>query len=460
MAPVSTRKLILQQRDRAENISRILPAFRKIEKSRLNRALVRDRIQKLHGYWIKFCKRHEEIITRDDIADDPYLTESFFASTEDLRDECNDELSRVLAAFPNDDVANTSTASQSSVSNENSNTVCHNLHLPKIDLPHFSGKYEDWEAFENRFSSLIHEKAQVPNVVKLQYLMGCLQGPAADFVKDVAVTDANYVSTWNALKDRFSNLRLQVYNLTHSLIKNPSLKKESASGLRALVDDVTHRVRMLKNIGRPVDHWDALLVVIVSERLDSVTRKSWETYLSTRSMQGDQESGAVASRKKPPTFKELIDFLEGTIQALTSVETESCPEKSAANGKSSGHYKLRGLVKSHHSGAKYKAKSSTSNTVVSDSRKCPLCSLEHYVGRCDKFKALSGSDRHNEIRRLGLCFNCLGQHQVRNCNSKRFCRKCQGPHHTMLHRDGSHVQPDGNAVATVPLTQQTTEKKD
>ncbi|XP_066595458.1 uncharacterized protein [Prorops nasuta] len=450
MAPVATRKLILQQKDRANNISRILPSFQTIEKTRITGSLIRDGLQKLHNYWSEFCKSHEEIVTRDDAMDDPYMTQAFFADIESIREQCNDELTRTLSKFPNDEDAPTSTLARVSLGTEASQSLCQNLYLPKIDLPQFTGRYEDWEAFENRFTSLIHEKAQLSNVVKLQYLMGCLRESAADFVKDIAVTDANYISTWNAFRKRFSNLRLQVYHLTLSLIKIPSLKKESAKGLRSLVDDVTHRVRMLKNLGRPVEFWDDLLVVMVSERLDPITRKAWETYLSTRGIRVECESGLNISRKQPPSFKEIVDFLEGTIQALLSVETESNSDKSSSQSKPvNNNNKGRNSVRAHSAvKSKVKAQSSIATTVTTF--KCPMCQHEHYMGRCDNFKAMTAGERHGEIRRLGLCFNCLVRHQVRSCNSKRSCRKCQGNHHTLLHRDDS-LDPNACFDYRVPL---------
>ncbi|XP_066585473.1 uncharacterized protein [Prorops nasuta] len=276
--------------------------------------------------------------------------------------------------------------------------------------------------------------------------MGCFRDSAVDFVKDVAGTEANYASTWSTLKDRFSNLRLQVYHLTLPLIKGTPLKKESASGLRTLVDDITHRLRMLKNLGRPVEHWNDLLIILICERLDPVTRKAWKTYLSTRGMNADGGVGMVTSRKRPPSLREMIDFLEGTIQALLSVETEMNVEKSN-HSKQAFTGKSRNVVKAHNASFKPKAKGQSFN---SSTLKCPLCSAEHYIGRCEAFMNMKSNDRHNEIRRLGLCFNCLDHHQVRNCASKRVCKRCQDNHHTLLHNDRSQGQSDSNAVATVP----------
>ena len=72
--------------------------------------------------------------------------------------------------------------------------------LPKWDLPTLSGRYEDWEDFCDLFTSLVHDALRLVNVAKLQYLKSCLTGAAADLVKEVATTNANYLSTWQALK--------------------------------------------------------------------------------------------------------------------------------------------------------------------------------------------------------------------------------------------------------------------
>ncbi|XP_066600823.1 uncharacterized protein [Prorops nasuta] len=443
MAPIATRKLITQQRERANNISRILPAFRAIQRNRITISLVRDRKEKLQNYCTEFCKSHDEIITRDDAIGDTYITGSLFAATESIRDECNDELSQELAILQNNEPSTSSISSHASNGQDSNQMFCHSLHLPKIDLPQFTGHYEDWEAFENSFVSLIHEKPQISNVVKLQYLMGCLIESAADFVKDVAITEANYNSTWKALKERFSDLRLQIYHLTLSLIKSPPLKAESALGLRSLVDDMNHRVRMLRNLGRPVDSWDDLLVVILSERLDTITRKAWETYLSTRGMLSDSEANIVELRKRPPTFREMTEFLEGTIQALLSVESQSSNPRILAQGKRSFSHNSKPSIKVYHVGAKSKG---------TENLKCPVCSEEHYIGRCDKFKTKKPGDRHEEIRKLGLCFNSLGRHAVRNCQSKRGCKKCQRNHHTLLHKEKGQVQESSeiDSVSSLP----------
>jgi hypothetical protein len=43
--------------------------------------------------------------------------------------------------------------------------------LPRINLPSFFGRYEDWESFKDLFSSLVHDVASLPDSTKLQFLM-------------------------------------------------------------------------------------------------------------------------------------------------------------------------------------------------------------------------------------------------------------------------------------------------
>ncbi|XP_058456734.1 uncharacterized protein LOC131434106 [Malaya genurostris] len=80
-----------------------------------------------------------------------------------------------------------------------------------------------------------------------------------------------------------------------------------------------------------------------------------------------------------------------------------------------------------------KGKTSTLLTVTD---KCPQCSNNHELWRCDTFKNVNLSDKYNTLRRIGACFNCLQKgHRLSNCTSKHTCKKCRKPHHTILHPD-------------------------
>jgi len=43
---------------------------------------------------------------------------------------------------------------------------------------------------------------------------------------------------------------------------------------------------------------------------------------------------------------------------------------------------------------------------------------------CDTYKAKSADERKSHVEANGLCLNCLGKHQLRDCASKRTCSVC------------------------------------
>ena len=63
--------------------------------------------------------------------------------------------------------------------------------LPRIPLPSFSGKYEDWDSFSDLFTTLVHDVPGLSDATKLQYLKLCLRDGADELIKDVATTSAS-----------------------------------------------------------------------------------------------------------------------------------------------------------------------------------------------------------------------------------------------------------------------------
>ena len=69
--------------------------------------------------------------------------------------------------------------------------------------------------------------------------------------------------------------------------------------------------------------------------------------------------------------------------------------------------------------------------------KCNYCdAVGHSIARCEIFQGQSCAARKQFVQQKCLCFNCLRKgHSVKDCPSKSRCRKCNGRHHTLIHRD-------------------------
>lgn len=88
---------------------------------------------------------------------------------------------------------------------------------------------------------------------------------------------------------------------------------------------------------------------------------------------------------------------------------------------------------------------------------CVICLSErHPLYACPKFKAMSHEDRRSTLKKNNLCLNCLGSgHFVKQCKSSHRCRKCQRPHHTLLHVEtqGDSSSAPAQSPPTPPTTQ-------
>ncbi|XP_077862522.1 uncharacterized protein LOC144344468 [Saccoglossus kowalevskii] len=64
-------------------------------------------------------------------------------------------------------------------------------------------------------------------------------------------------------------------------------------------------------------------------------------------------------------------------------------------------------------------------------RQCVYCDEQHNPANCVKIS--NQRERLDIVKRKQLCYNCLGNHAVKQCKSRYTCRHCQGKHHTSLH---------------------------
>jgi len=122
--------------------------------------------------------------------------------------------------------------------------------LPRIQLPQFSGKYEDWPSFRDLFHSIIGKDQAIAAVEKLHYLKSCLKREAELLVRNLHTTDENFERAWKTLTDYYQNKRLLVQSYISRFTALPKLKGESASEMRKLYHGVMSTVGVLESIGR------------------------------------------------------------------------------------------------------------------------------------------------------------------------------------------------------------------
>lgn len=157
------------------------------------------------------------------------------------------------------------------VNQESSSKKYTNVKLPKVVIPTFSGRYTEWTSFRDLFLSLIHNNDSIDDVQKLHYLKGHLSGEPEQLLRHTSVTDANYQECWQMLNKRYDNKRYLSNSMLKRLI-NQSNVTESSTAITELLDTTVNCLHGLSTLGINVKSWDAIVIYIISAKLDSESR--------------------------------------------------------------------------------------------------------------------------------------------------------------------------------------------
>lgn len=298
------------------------------------------------------------------------------------------------------------------------------VRLPPIHLPEFHGAYNQWLTFYDIFNSLIHSNTQLNDVQKFFYLKSCLKGEAAQLLHSIEISNQNYGIAWGMLKDRFENKRLIVHTHIKHIFDGFTLKHESHSQLRNLLDNFNKNLRALNALGQPTNTWDTLLIYILGTKLDSSTKREWEDYLNKEGIDF-------------PTVSQLTDFLAKRCNFLETLENKNKPDRV-----------YHGRVLTH---------------VITGKVSCAFCRKNHLNFQCEKIQSMPRNDLYSEIKKHKLCINCLRPfHDYNSCNSAG-CKHCGRKHNSLLHlfyNTGSGVPSnintaENNTVNTPGMSQDT-----
>ncbi|XP_076549168.1 uncharacterized protein LOC143306442 [Osmia lignaria lignaria] len=405
------KTLLHQQTEAARVVERTLDNFKKMGKNKWTVAVVRNRLERLSESFAECKTLHKEIsaaATDAERASLDYFTKERFMVLHEIYLDTSDFMAEILSKLEAAGSSGTSTTRPADEAVHQSSNVVDRL--PPLHLPQFSGSISEWESFRDRFSAMIIARQGLSNVSRFQYLLSCLQGEAADLVTNIAITEAGFQLVWDRLVGRYENTRLLVTTHVNTLYDLPQVRSESAEQLRHLRDKANMAVNALKNLKRPVDTWDDLLVFFVTKKLDSASRKAWELQLGNDT--------------QCPKFSVLDTFLQSRIRALQSIGS-STSGSTARNAEMSTTKSNRSRAASLHGAAIAKGT-------------CELCKSNHTLGQCSSFKTKSAIQRFEFVKKANRCVNCLSpNHATRKCTSLHGCTICKKRHHTLLHFDES-----------------------
>ena len=285
--------------------------------------------------------------------------------------------------------------------------------LEKIKVPTFDGKFNEWEAYRDLFTAAVDSNINLSAVEKMFHLSASLKGEASDVIRSYSHSQGSYAEAWAAVKQRYDNPREIVFAHIRKFDTLSNIH-DNATDLRKIVDHVNELRRSLEVHYVLVDSWDVFLVYHVLKKLETETRQQW----------------LLTQGTALPKLNDLLGFLEKRATALTNFSKVKGGHQSSSSSKSS-HAAI--------------------------SRGCTACNETHPLYKCDSFNKMNPQEREGHVKKNRLCFNCLANHQVKECQSKGTCKKCHKKHNTLLHQEKSNQgqvqQPQAVASTSSSTTQ-------
>ncbi|XP_064074465.1 uncharacterized protein LOC113394292 [Vanessa tameamea] len=404
-------KLLMKQEDTLEQLKKAFINYKKTSKDRLKASYIESKLENLNRLFEAFINIHGDIvgsIKREEKAKLPYFTEDMYTVFEDIYTEYKARIKDDLRLFSANAFSPQAHGPEGLVL---SNTK---VKLPQIQLPKFSGLYEEWQTFHDMFTSLIHQNTALSPVQKMHYLKSSLTGEPEILLRNLTTTDSNYEDAYEQLIRRYNNKRYNCNEIMKRLLSQRNAT-DSASSIKSLLDVTSSSLKSLQNMGIDTTSWDVIVNYIVVSRLDSESRKLWEAKVS------ELDSDTL------PTWNQLVNFLESRFRTFEMI---------SGNNKS--------VVKSptmHYNNTKPKVFHSTAQE---DNKRanptCTICKGQHLLYQCKQFAKQTPKERTEIIQSRRLCFNCFAPtHSVKECRSSTCCRRCGRRHHTLLHLERSEL---------------------
>lgn len=277
--------------------------------------------------------------------------------------------------------------------------------LAPLQIKSFSGNLVDWPEFkstcETTFANIANE------VDRFRYLKSYLSEAPYRMIRHLPLVPGSYERAMELLKKRFDNERAIINAHFQRVIQLPTLKAESANGIRYMVNTINECITALNGYKINTDSWFSILIFLLTQRLDATSIKHWEE--------------KIEGQHTIPSFTKFIDFLETRITVLenTSRQEVNDPEQK-------------------------RAKTFINMEKI---RKCNLCldNSSHFTYTCPQLLDRAPSERIKFIEEKGLCSNCLHFHKEENCNSRFSCKLCGKRHNSVL-----HIEERVHLLATSP----------
>lgn len=315
--------------------------------------------------------------------------------------------------------------------------------LPRIEIPAFDGKLEEWSNFISLFESLVHANTKLSNTTKFHYLRTSLKGEALSIVSCYPLEPQNYDLAYDMLKKRYQNTRRLAAMYVNKILDFKPLTNGSYQNLNSFLS--AHECNMSAMLALGIDDLGDFLKFQISLRnLDPNTRRAFEESCT---------SGEI------PTYLSLMQFVTERSRKLalmtSTAKVEIAPNSSGGKPfKPSKFY--NGFNKDNRVFYVRDDENSKISPRINKSKGVVDASKSVYS---DKPSLYSSSKHTAEAESTNYrCRKCSGPHLTRYCKSPvvnsehetrsrksfLYCYKCKKPDFTVVTCPACNPKSSGN----------------
>jgi len=317
------------------------------------------------------------------------------------------------------------------------------VQLPKSELIKFDGDPLRYWVFIRSFEVNVAESS-VSSGAKLNRLLNYCTGKALGVIECCAVMDPDdgYREALSLLKSRFGSQHVISNAWVKKITEGPWLRPGDVDGLRQYADDLRSAIMTLKAMGKVNEVDNQMRMVKIVARLPAYLQGRWRT----KAVQ------SLVARGEYPNIEELVSFIMRAAEEVNDpvfgvISASKEKDESSQNRSKPGEKK--GVSYSVQTSDNDRRTSTPENPSFPKSS-CPLCSGEHALFMCGKFKDMKPEKRYEFVQHKRLCFNCfMSNHRSRDCRKPSKCQVqgCTRKHSRLIHL---LVKPEGNSQQTYP----------
>lgn len=310
------------------------------------------------------------------------------------------------------------------------NDLCQLLKIqsaPDVDMDYFSGNPIEYRYFMSLFEELVEKKVEDP-FGKLARLIKYTRGEAKELIQHCI--QLPQPDGFNTAKD----LLKREYGNSHKVTAAYMKELRSWGPIRA--GDVVefkrfHRFLLKCNTNRKGDSHLSLLdnpetLRSLQSKLPYKLQERW----TRRAVSRREASG------KELDFSDFFEFIDTECKVLDDpVYSQQAIADEKVKHMDKSRSAEKGWKENRRNESVFVAKVSEPKVEV-----CLYCSGDHDIDYCERFVLLSHKEKRSHLFNNKICFYCFGafspsEHGFNKCKDKRFCRTCNEPHPTALHKE-------------------------